>query len=330
MNWKLIGHEWAVQLLGGHIRNDSLRHAYLISGPQGIGKQSLAVRFIQAIFCQESQIPGNPCSSCSNCQRLERMEHPDLFPVTLEEGNSKIKVDQVRELMHSLSLSPYESKHKIGLIIDIENATSSTQNALLKTLEEPSEPVILILTATSVDSVLETIISRCEDIKLNTVPILTTGKGLEELYQIPTEHASFLAHISGGKPMNALRYHQDPEALDRRSVLLDDHIELLQGNSVDRFSYAKTLSADPHQVLDLLDTWYSLWHDVLIKSSNAQSPINNIDREDDLRKILNVTDLVTAKRTLLVFKRAVELIKTNANLKLTFEDLLLQLPTLQV
>jgi len=184
MNWNMIGHEWAVQLLQGHIKNNSLRHAYLITGPQGIGKKNFSVKFVQTIFCQKSGVSGNPCFECSACQRLGRLEHPDLFPISVEEGSSKIKVDQVRELIHSLSLSPYEAEHRIGLIIDIEHASTNTQNALLKTLEEPPDPVILILTASSVNSVLETIISRCEEIKLNNVPNITTRQGLEKLYQV--------------------------------------------------------------------------------------------------------------------------------------------------
>jgi len=329
MNWNLIGHDWAIQLLGGHIKNKSLRQAYLISGPKGIGKQSLAIRFIQAILCQNVSSAGTPCFSCSNCQRLERMEHPDLFPVRLQEGNSKIKVDQVRELIHSLSLSPYETKHKIGLIIDIEKATANTQNALLKTLEEPPDPVILILTATSVDSVLETIISRCEEIKLNTVPISTTASGLEKVFQVPEDQALFLAHISGGKPVNALGYFQDSSKLEQRSILLDDLLDLMAGNSVERFLYANKMTRDPGQVLEILDTWYSFWHDILIKAGNARFPINNIDREDDLQKILQEIDLHSAKNAVQLIKNAVHLIKANANLRLTIEDLLLQLPTLQ-
>jgi DNA polymerase-3 subunit delta' len=254
------------------------------------------------------------------------MEHPDLFPVTLEEGNSLIKVDQVRDLMHSLNLSPYESKYKIGLIVDIEKASINTQNALLKTLEEPPETVILILTASTVDSVLKTITSRCEDIKLNTVPISTTRIGLEQLYQIPSDQAEFLAHISGGRPLSALRYVEDGEALDKRNEILDDHIDLLSGNSVARFAYANQMKANSQQALDLLDTWHSLWHDVLITCSQAQSPIRNIDRMDDVINISKKLDISSAQHVLLKIQRAVKLIKTNANLKLTMEDLLLHLP----
>ena len=326
----MIGHEWAVQLLQGHIKNNSLRQAYLITGPQGIGKKNLSVKFIQAIQCQKVSGSGDPCFECFTCQRLERLEHPDLFPISVEDGSSQIKVDQVRELMHSLSLSPYEAKRKIGLIINIEKASTNTQNALLKTLEEPPDPVILILTASSVDSVLETIISRCEEIKLNPVPIAVTAQGLEQLYKISSDQAKLLAHISGGKPEIALMYYQDPSALDRRSSLLDDHLTILAGNSVDRFAFAAQITTDNMLVQELLDVWFSLWHDVLIKASKAQSPIKNIDRENDLKTICEETDLAAAKRTLGLFKRAQGLLVKNANLKLTIEDLLLQLPRLQL
>ena len=330
MNWNMIGHEWAVQLLQGHIKNDSLRHAYLITGPQGIGKKNLSLKFIQAILCQKSGGSGVPCLECTTCQRLGRMEHPDLFPIFLEDGNSKIKVDQVRDLMHSLSLSPYEADHRIGLIIDIEHASPSTQNALLKTLEEPPDPVILILTASSVDSVLQTILSRCEEIKLNTVPISITSQGLVDLYQVPSDQATLFAHISGGKPELALTYHRDSTALDRRSEFLDEHLEILAGNSVARFAYASQIASNPQQVQELLSVWFSFWHDLLIHASKAQTPINNIDREADLIKVLKKIDLLKAKRTLGLFKNAEALIKQNANLRLTLEDMMLQLPQLKL
>ncbi len=330
MNWNLIGHEWAVQLLQGHIKNRSLRQAYLFTGPRGIGKKALALKFIQAIQCQNGGGSGDPCLKCSTCQRLGKLEHPDLFPVSVEDGSSQIKVDQVRELMHSLSLSPYEAKRKIGLIINIEKASTNTQNALLKTLEEPPDPVILILTASSIDSVLETIISRCEEIKLNPVPIRATALGLERLYEIPSDQANLLAHISGGKPENALLYHQDPSVLERRSILLDDHLQILAGNSVDRFAFAADITSDSQHVQELIDVWFSLWHDILIKTSGASSPINNIDRESDLRSICMEIDLAAAKRTLGLIKRAQGLLVKNANLKLTIEDLFLQLPILKL
>lgn len=328
MSWDLIGHDWAVQLLRGHIRSDSLRHAYLITGPRGIGKASLAVRFIQALNCPDQGSSGDPCLVCPTCRRLGRLEHPDLFPVSVGEDSKQIKIDQIRELIHNLSLSPYESKRRFGLLLDFELASPSAQNSLLKTLEEPPGSVVLILTAVSSAALLETIISRCEEIKLNTVPFDVASQGLEDLHHIPPDEARFLAHVSGGKPEHALAMHADPGILERRTILLDEHWEILRGNSVKRFSYADQVSKDPLKVEELLDTWISLWRDILHRSSQAQAPLQNIDREEDIQRILQELDLSAARSSVELFRRAYLLLGNNANLRLTLEDLLLGLPTI--
>jgi len=326
MTWDLIGHEWAVQLLRGHIVQNNLRHAYLITGPSGVGKEILAVRFIQAINCPDPVEPGIPCQACQTCQRIARLEHPDLFPVKVEENSTQIKIDQIRELIHLFSLTPYIASRKIGLLINFEQANPQAQNSLLKTLEEPPGNSIMILTATTANSLLDTITSRCEEIKLNTVPISITRKGLEQIHSIPADQANFLAHISGGKPEIALRYNQDPASLELRDTLLNEHRQILQGNSVERFTYASKYGKDSRMVNKIIDTWSSLWHDIMLQSGKSQTPIQNIDRSNEIGQIANKVDLSTAKNTLNFFLRAHSLLLNNANLKLTFEDLLLQLP----
>jgi DNA polymerase-3 subunit delta' len=326
MTWNLIGHEWAVKLFRGHIDKNSLRHAYLITGPTGIGKKNLAIRFIQAMSCQETPEIGSPCLSCPNCQRINRMQHPDLFPVAIEENSSRIKIDQIRELVRDLSLSPYEITRRFGLLINFEGATIPAQNSLLKTLEEPPGKAILILTALSSESLLETITSRCEEIKLHPVPISTTSQGLQKYHGIQEEQASFLAHISGGKPDLALQYHQDPSALDHRETLLNEHYQILTSNSIGRFSYASRVEKDPLLAHEIINIWSGLWHDILRQAGQSKAPMQNIDQSDQINQIVKQIDLQTAIDTINKFRRAHRLLLNNANLKLTVEDLLLQLP----
>lgn len=326
MTWDLIGHEWAVKLFRGHIDKNSLRHAYLITGPTGIGKKGLAIRFIQAMSCQETTEPGNPCLTCSNCQRINRMQHPDLFPIAIEENSSRIKIDQIRELVRDLSLSPYEITRRFGLLINFEVATIPAQNSLLKTLEEPPGKAMLILTALSSESLLDTITSRCEEIRLHPVPISTTSLGLQKYHSIQEDQANFLAHISGGKPELALQYHQDPTALDHRDTLLKEHYQILTSNSVGRFSYASRVEKDPLLAYDIINIWGGLWHDILLQIGRSKAPLQNIDQSDQINQIVNQIDLQIAKDTINKFRRAHFLMLNNANLKLTVEDLLLQLP----
>jgi len=329
MNWNLIGHEWAVQLLRGHIGKNSLRHAYLITGPRGIGKQHLALRFIQALNCPNQSSTEDPCLSCPTCKQINRLEHPDLFPISVGEDSKVIKVEQIRELIHSISLSPYQSDHRFGLLLDFEHAHPSASNALLKTLEEPPGTVILILTAINADALLETITSRCEEIKLNTVPHSVTSQGLQELHNIPPDQAQFLAHITGGKPEIALEMHANPAILDRRTKLLDEHLEILASNSVRRFAYANQVSKDPSKVRELLDTWISIWQDILHQGSQSHIPLQNIDRGEDVQRILDQVDQAAARDSLALISRAHQLIGQNANLKLTLEDLFLGLPSIR-
>lgn len=328
MSWDLIGHDWAVQLLRGHIQKNSLRHAYLITGPDGIGKRTLALRFIQALACPQAGSSAVPCLECPTCQQLERLAHPDLFPIQLEQGSKQIKIDQIRELIHSLSLSPYQASRRFGLLLNFERANHPTQNALLKTLEEPPAPVILVLTAVSSSALLETITSRCEEIRLNPVPLDQARQGLEELHGLPAQQASLLAHISGGKPVLALAYHQDPALLDRRSQLLNEHMDLLRGTSVDRFAYAEKASEHPDEIELVLDIWTSFWHDILLRSGNSRAPLQNIDRQPDLDQVLAKVDLAAAREVVNLFRRTHQLLGENANLRLTLDNLLLQLPAL--
>ena len=328
MTWNLIGHDWAVQLLRGHILNKSLRHAYLITGPRGVGKANLAIRFIQALTCTEGGSSGNPSLVCPTCKRVDRLEYPDLFPISVGEDSKQIKIDQIRELIHSLSLSPYEADRRFGLLLDFENASLSAKNSLLKTLEEPPGSVILVLTSITSDALLETITSRCEEIKLNSVPLDVASQGLQELHNIPPQEAQFLAHISGGKPEIALAMHADPDILERRWNLFNEHLEILAGNSVMRFAYADQVSKDPRKVRELLDTWISIWQDILHQSNHSQIPLQNIDREEDIQRILRQVDLATTRNSLILFRRAHQLLGENANLKLTLEDLMLGLPAI--
>jgi hypothetical protein len=109
---------------------------------------------------------------------------------------------------------------------------------------------------------------------------------------------------------------------------LDEHNEILLGGSVERFAYASKISSDPRMVQEMLDTWYTIWHDILLITTESEASIQNIDRQEDLEKVVKNINPTTVKNTLAALKRAEELIRMNANLKLTVENLLLQLPSI--
>jgi len=244
MNWDLLGHDWAVDLLREHVVKGRLRHAYLFTGPQGVGRRTLALRLAQAINCPQPPSPGEPCRTCRTCKQIEQMQHPDLSIVQAEVEGGTLKVEQVRELQRSLSLTPYEARYRVAILLRFEEANPSASNALLKTLEEPAPQVVLILTAESAEALLPTIVSRCEVLRLRPSPVEQVSQALQARPGMTAEQADLLAHIAAGRVGYALRLSETPELLEQRRAWLDDHQRLLAASRVERFAYAEAIAKD--------------------------------------------------------------------------------------
>src|SRR5262245_21987113 len=146
-NWNIVGHEWAVDMLKKHITHGTVRHAYLFSGPPGLGRRTLALRFAQALNCQAPIEAGIRCRQCRDCKQIESMRHADLTIVQSESEGGILKVDQIREARKMLTLKPYMSKYRVALFLRFQEANDNAANALLKTLEEAPSYAVLILTA---------------------------------------------------------------------------------------------------------------------------------------------------------------------------------------
>lgn len=325
-NWSMLGHEWAVNLLKEHVAQGRLRHAYLITGPEGVGRRTLGLRLAQALNCPNRSPEGEPCLACRTCDQIGRMQHPDLSVVQAEQRGGTLKVDQVRELQHGLSLAPYEARYRVALLLRFEEANLSAANAMLKTLEEPSPQVVLILTAESPESLLPTIVSRCEILRLRPLPKEQVAQGLETRWELPAEEASLLAHVSGGRPGYALHLQQDPERLARRQAWLDDLLTLLDASRVQRFAYAENLAKDKDVLRSLLPVWLSFWRDVLLRAAGAAAPLSNPDRSEAVEVLARRLGLETARRAIVSVEHTIEALDHNANTRLAAEVLLLDLP----
>lgn len=331
MNWDILGHEWAVNLLKEHVAQKKLRHAYLITGSQGLGKRTLALRLSQAVLCTQPTAPGDPCGVCANCRRLAKMEHPDLSVVQPELTGGTLKVDQIRDLQHTLSLSPYEAAYRIALLLHFENANPSAANALLKTLEEPGPQVLLLLTADSPENLLPTVVSRCQVLRLGSVQLDTLRQGLQTHYGMDPEKANLLSHLSGGRPGLALTYYHDPELLDQRNTWLDEHLRVLTSNRMNRFVYVESLTKEQKEreiTRQMLRTWHSLWRDIMLDSTGASTPLVNCDRLDAIHQIASLLNRDRALRAVTDIEQTIELLDMNANPRLALEVLLLDLPFL--
>jgi len=330
----MLGHEWAVSLLRSHLVHDSPRHAYLITGATGIGRRTLALRFAQALNCPSPIAPGEACLQCRTCQQIERMQHPDLAVVQAEWRGGTLKVEQVRDLQHTLALTPYEARYRVALLLRFEEAHPSAANALLKTLEEPAPQVILLLTAESAESLLPTIVSRCEVLRLRQLPLQTVQDGLSKQWGLKDEDARLLAHLSGGRPGYALQLHKEPERLEKRQEWLEQQQTLLSSNRVERFAFAE-VKADFKdkddkitrlaELREMLLTWRSFWRDVLLCASGASVPLANLDRTEEIQKLAGKLDMNSIHAMVSNLERTLAQLDKNVNARLALEVLLLDM-----
>lgn len=323
--WDIFGHDWAVEMLRQHVQHDALRHAYLFTGPSGVGRRSLAIRLAQAIQCQTPSAPGVPCRTCRACRQIEAGQHIDLMVTQAETEGGTLKVEQVREVTKFLSLKPYASPFKVVLFLRFQEANANAQNALLKTLEESPTHALLMLTADNAEQLLPTIVSRCEVIRLRP----TTAAAVTEFltsHNVEAEKARLLGHLSGGRPGYALRLAADEKALAFRSEKLDDLRELLSSPRRARFAYAEKLAKEKDTFRQALFIWLSFWRDALLRTAGSDAPLTNLDRAQEVEALGMRLSLAEARRLTEQCEQAIERLEKNVNARLLAEVMLMDWP----
>lgn len=157
----IVGHQRPIAFIKALIKKGKVPHAMLFEGPNGIGKKKVALWTFQALNCKEA--PGEGCGSCNTCERISRLTHPDLL-LLAPEGES-LGIDQIRKAHQMLQFKPLEALWKGVIVEEADRLTEEAANAFLKTLEEPPPWTLIILLASSAESLLPTVRSRCQKVR---------------------------------------------------------------------------------------------------------------------------------------------------------------------
>lgn len=224
----LTGQAVAKGILASAVASGRLAHAYLIAGPEGCGRLSMALDLAACMICPED--PAGYCGKCNHCRRLFAMNHPDVrltvprtAAVTVEDeaallaarasdgitpvrfpGNTGIGIGQIREIEARLSRKSFEGRGHVEIILDAHLMRREAANALLKTLEEPPPKTLLILTTSFLSGILPTVRSRAHCVRLGTLGLSDMKDILTARTTLGTEDIESLALAGGGSPGRAL------------------------------------------------------------------------------------------------------------------------------
>ncbi len=171
----IIGQDYIITTLKNSIKNNNIAHAYIFSGPRGTGKTTTAKVFAKAINCV-NPVDANPCGKCDFCVHFQ--DNPDIIEIDAASNNG---VDEIRQLIENIKLTPTNGKYKVYIIDEVHMLTTSAFNALLLTLEEPPTHSIFILATTNIESVPITILSRCQRFDFQKIKIDDMIKCMAEI-----------------------------------------------------------------------------------------------------------------------------------------------------
>jgi len=162
---EVVGQEIPVRILKNAIKLNKISHAYMFSGPRGVGKTTVARILAKAVNCLNPS-EGEPCGACENCLLIDKGTFPDLIEI---DAASNRGIDDIRSLRESVNYTPMKGKFKIYILDEAHMLTKEAFNALLKTLEEPPPSTIFVLCTTEADKIPPTIASRCQRLMFSMV-----------------------------------------------------------------------------------------------------------------------------------------------------------------
>lgn len=233
----IIGQPKVREFLRSCVSSDRVSHAYLFCGPAGSNKTQAAYAFARAILCE-----GDPCADCEGCtsqmcRHIVRKAHPDVHYLA-PEGAQGYVVDQIRDVMADTLLAPIQAKRKVYIIDRVDLLGTAAANAFLKTLEEPPSDVVLILLGRTRESVLPTIVSRCQVVPFRHIPASEAAGILVQNTGCTLPEAFIAIEACGGSITKAADFLRSKERARLRLTMTQALASLARADDLDVLGYA--------------------------------------------------------------------------------------------
>lgn len=265
---EIIGHQRPLEILRLALDNGRLHHAYLFVGPEGSGKRTVALALAKAIHCREMK--NDFCDRCPDCARIQAGNHPDVRLVQTLEDKKEISIKQVRELEKELNFRSFSGKRKIAIIDPATLLNASSQNALLKTLEEPPQNSLIVLIAPNAGALLPTLRSRCLRVSFGPLARDEVARYLMSKEGMNQDDASLRAALSMGSLGAAIKFDKD-ELLEKRRSWAALLLSLSAGDYRGAIAAAEAIASDKEECLGFLE-WAETWYrDLLIHAATENS-----------------------------------------------------------
>jgi DNA polymerase-3 subunit delta' len=336
---QILGQERAKSFLKKVVARERMPHAYLFTGIAGIGKTSAAMALAMTLNCKET-VDGEGCGTCQSCRQMLSGNFPDFIEIKHRNNKKNISLDQIKDVNRELRFEPVSGRYRVIIIHRAETMTLEAANSFLKTLEEPPPGNIVILNTIEPRDLLPTIVSRCQRVSFQPLPVKEMANWLVKERDLHEETAMVLARVSGGSLGRALKMSEEGFVEKRQNWLLSllSLPGLSKQKAVDMaFEYAdedkkrgaRSLGNDEIGVSSMLAVWESWYRDlVVMRAGGSTDLLINADFSNKLKKIEGRFIINTLINSLLTIDRAQRDLQRNYNTRLVMENTVLRLKEL--
>lgn len=319
----IIGQPVLVGSLKRAVQEDKVANGYVFCGPKGSGKKLTAGVFASALNCRSME-DNKPCGTCTSCRKVESGNHPNID--VIRPTGASIKIKQVRELITRVAKKPYESGYKVVILEEADKMTQDAQDAFLKTLEEPPEQTIFILLVQNQNSLLPTVLSRCQVFNIRKISKQQIEKYLFENYKLDKEQITFAAASANGIIGRAIEILNNKELQDLRKLYVSLAGKFANGSYTEISMAAAELAESKAEAERLLDFMLSWYRDILIYKQNCEKQVLlNSDHADIIERQAQMLDENKLNRIIEIIKRTISYVNHNVGIKNSVDSMLLNI-----